>query len=176
MNNIDEKLLEKFEKNYDSKLENKVIENAIFKNGIKATSTVNEVVKKHNYQFSVEVNTPSVTNQKSSGRCWIFAALNSVRIKLMKELNLEALELSQNFLHFYDKLEKANVYLTWIYEKGLELDNEDRLFRHFNANPISDGGYWEFFTGLIKKIWNCSKRNNEWIIPQWSNKRHGYSN
>ncbi|AXE60809.1 aminopeptidase [[Mycoplasma] phocae] len=158
MKNINNKLLEKFEQEYDKNLANKVIENAIFKNGIKQSSINNETTKKHNFEFSVEIKAGNITNQKQSGRCWIFAALNAVRLKIMDELKIESLELSQNFIHFYDKLEKANVYLSWVMSEGLEVDNEDHLFRLFNKEPVSDGGYWEFFTNIIEKYGVCPKQ------------------
>ncbi|WP_429980816.1 C1 family peptidase, partial [Mycoplasmopsis bovis] len=111
----------------------------MFKNGLKQSSINNEAIKRHNFVFSHETKVGNITNQKASGRCWIFAGLNSVRTKLMEDFNIETLELSQNYVHFFDKLEKANFYLNWVENNGLELDNEDRLFRHFNASPISDG-------------------------------------
>ncbi|ENY69330.1 Aminopeptidase C [Metamycoplasma auris 15026] len=151
MSCITDELLNKFQENYDSNLSNKVIEGAIFKVGLKQSSLNNEIVKKHNFIFSNETKVGNITNQKQSGRCWIFAGLNSIRIKLMQDLNIENIELSQNYLHFYDKLEKANFYLDWLVNEGINLDNEDRLFRHFNDTPISDGGYWEFFVNLVKK-------------------------
>lgn len=151
MNELNINIIDKFEENYESDLSNKVIESAIFKNGLKQSSLNNEVVKKHNFVFSHETKVGNITNQKQSGRCWIFAGLNSIRIKLMQTFNTDSIELSQNYLHFFDKLEKANFYLNWVENNGLELENEDRLFRHFNASPISDGGYWEFFVNLVKK-------------------------
>ncbi|MBN0970945.1 aminopeptidase C [Mycoplasma phocoeninasale] len=158
MKNINDKILEKFEEQYESNPTNRVIENAIFKNGIKQSSINNEVTKKHNFEFSIEVKAGNITNQKQSGRCWIFAALNAVRLKIMDELKLESLELSQNYIHFFDKLEKANVYLSWIISEGLEVDSEDHLFRLFNKEPVTDGGYWEFFTNIIEKYGVCPKQ------------------
>ncbi|AZZ65287.1 aminopeptidase [Metamycoplasma phocicerebrale] len=143
--------LEKYENNYEKNLSNKIVESSIFKNGLANSSINNEVIKKHNFVFSNETKVGSITNQKNSGRCWIFAGLNSIRTKLMKDLKIESLELSQNYVHFFDKLEKANYYLNWVEKNGLQLDNDDRLFRHFNEAPISDGGYWEFFVNLVKK-------------------------
>ncbi|MBN4089431.1 C1 family peptidase [Mycoplasma enhydrae] len=150
-NEITKNLLNKFEKAYESNIANKVIENAIFKNGLSKSSLNNEIIKKHNFIFSHETKVGNITNQKQSGRCWIFAGLNSIRTKLMQDLNIESIELSQNYLHFYDKLEKANYYLEWMIKEGLKLDNEDRLFRSFNDNPVSDGGYWEWFVNLVNK-------------------------
>ncbi|WP_412031815.1 aminopeptidase C [Metamycoplasma buccale] len=151
MKNVDEKILNEFEKKYNENKENLIIENAIVKNGIKASSMNNEIVKKHNFEFSIETKSGSITNQKQSGRCWIFAALNMARIKIMKELNIDSIELSQNYIHFYDKLEKANTYLNFIINEGIELDTNDRLFMFYNESPIQDGGFWEFFIDLINK-------------------------
>ncbi|WP_444704839.1 C1 family peptidase [Mycoplasma sp. 332] len=151
MSEINFELINKFEENYENNMNNKIIESAIFKNGLKQSSINNEAIKKHNFVFSHETKVGNITNQKASGRCWIFAGLNSIRTKLMEEFNVESLELSQNYIHFFDKLEKANFYLNWIENEGLKLENEDRLFRYFNTNPVSDGGYWDFFTNLIKK-------------------------
>ncbi|TPE58088.1 C1 family peptidase [[Mycoplasma] falconis] len=157
MKNIDVELLNKFEKEYNENPSNRIIQDSIFTNGIRKSSTNNKTVQKHNFKFSVEVKNASMQDQKASGRCWIFAAINSIRIKLLKELNIDDIELSQNYVHFYDKLEKANFYLTWIVDHGLEADNEERLFRHFNQEPISDGGYFEYFLNLVEKYGICPK-------------------
>ncbi|AWX69380.1 aminopeptidase C [[Mycoplasma] anseris] len=158
MRTISLNLLNKMEEEYNKNALNSVVENAIFKNGIRDSSINNEVVKKHNFMFSVETKIGSITNQKSSGRCWIFAALNEVRVSIMQELNLESLELSQNYVHFFDKLEKVNFYLDYVIEEGLEVDNEDRLFRMMNERPVQDGGYWEFFSNVVKKYGVCPKQ------------------
>ena len=61
--------------------------------------------------FSVEIPTGAITNQKSSGRCWLFAALNTFRLEVMRRCNLESFELSQSWARFWDKLEKSNYFL-----------------------------------------------------------------
>ncbi|AWX42638.1 Aminopeptidase C [Metamycoplasma cloacale] len=157
MKNITQELLEKFERAYNNDPKNAIIENAIIKSGIRDSSLNNEVVKKHTFTFSNETKIGSITNQKSSGRCWIFAALNEIRVEMMETLNVENLELAQNYIHFFDKLEKANTYLEFIIQEGLELDNEDRLYRLMNQDPVQDGGYWEFFINIIEKYGICPK-------------------
>ena len=99
---INLKLIEKFEKKYAKNQGNKIIENAIIKNGIRDSSLNNESVKKHPFTFSVETKVGDITNQKRSGRCWIFASLNMARLAIMKALNVESIELSQNYIAFYD--------------------------------------------------------------------------
>lgn len=154
---ITEKLLKEFENRYQKNINNKVIENSIIKNGIRLSSLNNDVVKKHNFEFSVETKVGSITNQKNSGRCWIFASLNMARLSIMKELNVESIELSQNYLAFYDYLEKANRYLNFILEQGISLDTNDRMFCYYNDSPVDDGGYYEWFSDLIKKYGVCTK-------------------
>ncbi len=109
-----------------------------------------EHAKKMNHKFSVEVPTMPATNQKSSGRCWIFAALNLLREKIGKDLNLEDFELSQSYISFYDHLEKANTFLEHVIETaGSPLD--DPYVRMIMNEPIGDGGWWEYFVGLCQK-------------------------
>ena len=148
---INLKLIEKFEKKYAKNQGNKIIENAIIKNGIRDSSLNNESVKKHPFTFSVETKVGDITNQKRSGRCWIFASLNMARLAIMKALNVESIELSQNYIDFYDYLEKANRYLDFMISEGLKLNTTDRLFEYYNDNPVDDGGYYEWFIDLAKK-------------------------
>lgn len=91
-----------------------------------------------------------VTNQKSSGRCWIFAGLNVMRAPFAKEHNLDHFEFSQNYLFFWDKLEKANYFLSQVLETR-EKPLESREVQWLLSYPIEDGGYWHMFTSLVKK-------------------------
>nr|XP_031859696.1 uncharacterized protein CI109_004971 [Kwoniella shandongensis]KAA5526768.1 hypothetical protein CI109_004971 [Kwoniella shandongensis] len=89
-------------------------------------------------------------NQASSGRCWLFATTNVLRYNVIEQLKLGDFELSQNYLFFYDKLEKANYYL----ENILELVDEPldgRLLSYLNQAPVNDGGQWDMAVNLIEK-------------------------
>ncbi|OCF76379.1 hypothetical protein I204_02074 [Kwoniella mangroviensis CBS 8886] len=89
-------------------------------------------------------------NQASSGRCWLFATTNVLRYNVIEQLHLGEFELSQNYLFFYDKLEKANYYL----ENTLELLDEPldgRLLSYLNQAPVNDGGQWDMAVNLIGK-------------------------
>ncbi|WP_406614847.1 aminopeptidase C [Mycoplasmopsis hyopharyngis] len=156
MNNIDKNLLESFYKKYTKDKANLVIENAIAKVGPKEASFNNEVLRKHSFQFSVETKKSSITNQKKSGRCWIFATFNVMKTKILEKLNVEDFEFSQNFIHFYDKLEKANSLFTIIIENP-NLTVDSRLFTTMFKDPVSDGGYWGFVPNLIAKYGICPK-------------------
>ncbi|RMA77473.1 bleomycin hydrolase [Metamycoplasma subdolum] len=172
MNKIDEKLIKKFEQKYLKDTKNLVVENAIIKNGIRMASINNEAVKKHTFNFSNETKIGSITDQKFSGRCWIFAALNVCRSKIIEELNLESFEISQNYINFYDLLEKANVYLNFI-DKHLQENKkilpDDRLFRLYNDVSVPDGGYWEFFVAIIEKYGVCPK---EFMIETFESEKN----
>lgn len=100
--------------------------------------------------FSIELKTLPVTNQKSSGRCWLFAGLNLLREKPAKKLNLENFELSQNYVAFYDKLEKANYMLESIIATA-DRDVDDRTVCWILSTGLQDGGQWDMFVNLIKK-------------------------
>lgn len=91
-----------------------------------------------------------ITNQRQSGRCWLFASTNVFRVALMKRHNLEKFELSQAYLFFYDKLEKANFFLEQILDTTGE-DLESRLVRTLLGSPVSDGGQWDMVYNLVHK-------------------------
>lgn len=147
---IDVELLKKFEKMYNKNKANLVIENAIARVGIDESSIRQSVIRKHNFVFSDEVKNQDVTNQKRSGRCWMFSGLNVLRAITKEKLNVENFEFSQSYLQFYDKIEKSNSYLEYVIETK-NLDIMDRLASYIIQNPAEDGGYWNFFQGLVLK-------------------------
>ena len=106
--------------------------------------------KRMSHKFSVNVPTMGATNQKSSGRCWIFASMNILREKVAKDLKLESFELSQSFISFYDHLEKANTFLEHIMETAAK-DMDDRYVYMLLSSPVGDGGWWEYFVDLCSK-------------------------
>jgi len=102
-----------------------------------------------------------ITNQKSSGRCWIFAALNTIRIPFMKANNLEDFEFSQAYLFFWDKIERSNYFLNTvadIYQRSPKEDANGRLGNFLLKSPISDGGQWDMIINLIEKHGVMPKR------------------
>lgn len=104
----------------------------------------------HYFSHVVKREGDPVTNQKSSGRCWLFASLNILRIETAEKLNLDKFELSQTYLFFYDKLEKANFFLDKIIET-YEEDVNSRLIQHLLVSPVLDGGQFTMFINLIEK-------------------------
>ncbi|MGY5139475.1 C1 family peptidase [Mycoplasmopsis gallinarum] len=147
---ISTEMIKKFYQKYQNNNQNKIIESAITKNGIKNATFNNDMLRKHNFEFSLESKKVGMTNQKNSGRCWIFSALNILKVQVAEKLNIDNFELSQNYLLFWDKMEKANNLFENIIANP-NLDFDDRLFQMLVESSLSDGGFWEWAQGLIKK-------------------------
>ncbi len=104
-----------------------------------------------NNTFSVHLPENPATHQKSSGRCWMFAALNTFRTKAQLSMNLDGnFELSQNYTMFWDKLEKSNYFLENILITMSEPVGS-RLLDFLLRDPIQDGGQWDMFVNLVNK-------------------------
>ncbi len=111
---------------------------------------VPDAARKMQFQFSIDVKTMTSTNQKSSGRCWLFAATNVLREIVAKKLNLESFELSQSWLAFWDKFERVNAYLNAIVETA-NLPHDHRLVDHLVGTGVHDGGQWDMFVNIVAK-------------------------
>ena len=142
--------LERFEE-YSSSLPNrKIIADSVINNGILASSRNYEKERELTKNYSLELDAGDVTNQKQSGRCWMFAATNLMRLKVMKNLNLGNMELSQNYPLFYDKLEKSNYFLENIIATREE-KTSSRVVSYLLTAPLGDGGQFDMFASLVKK-------------------------
>ncbi|KAF9175110.1 hypothetical protein BGX21_007739 [Mortierella sp. AD011] len=130
---------------------NLIIQNAAHSIDFTTLITNRNALIQDNHVFNTKIPTESpVTNQKSSGRCWIFAALNVFRLEVMKKYNLDEFELSQGYLFFWDKFEKSN----WFLECMIDLrdkDVNDRVVQHLFKEPISDGGQWDMLVNLVER-------------------------
>ena len=142
--------LEDFEKDFNRDPAKRVAQLAVTMNGVNQSATDPFTARRDRFQFSVELKTGHITNQKGSGRCWMFAALNTMRVEVMKKLNLEDFELSQNYLLFYDKLEKSNYFLESILET-LDEPTNGRVIAHLLGAPLNDGGQWDMLCNLVDK-------------------------
>jgi bleomycin hydrolase len=142
--------LEQYADNFYQNPANVIAANAATKNGVLEAATDYRAVRKLPHSFNVELEQGSITAQKASGRCWIFAALNTLRYEVIHKWNLKDFELSQNYIFFYDKLEKANYFLESVL-KTLDEPVDGRLYSYINAMPLNDGGQWDMFANLVEK-------------------------
>ena len=113
-----------------------------------ANRTVGEMKMRH--KFSLEIKTLPVTNQKHSGRCWLFAATNVLRERIAKDLDLENFELSQTYLAFWDKFERCNYFLTAMLDTA-SLPTDDRTVSFILQTGVHDGGQWDMCANIIEK-------------------------
>ncbi|GEQ50418.1 aminopeptidase C [Tetragenococcus koreensis] len=127
-----------------------VIARAVQENGIDAVSKNSAAKAELNRVFSIEVETGEVTHQKQSGRCWLFATLNTLRHDFAKKYDLKDFQFSQNYLSFYDRLEKANKMLEWAISL-IDQPEDDREYLAMLEWGDGDGGQWANGPALINK-------------------------
>ncbi|WP_373305664.1 aminopeptidase C [Secundilactobacillus yichangensis] len=135
---------------FNDRKDAKVVERAVSHQGILATSADFASDTDMTPVFSVELDTGKVANQKQSGRCWMFAALNTMRHHLADLFNLSDFELSQNYTNFWDKFEKANYF----YQNVLDTADQpltSRKVAFLMATPQQDGGQWDMLCAIIEK-------------------------
>ena len=149
MKQITEEFLARARAAYAADKQGQVLHHALAKTEMADLAYVPEAAAKLKGTFAVEVKTNGITAQEKSGRCWLFAALNILREVAARNLNLEKFELSQNYLTFYDKLEKANNFLQMC------IDHADKPIKgqqmQYVLQGMSDGGYWSQVADLIDK-------------------------
>ncbi|MBR5141427.1 MAG: C1 family peptidase [Bacteroidales bacterium] len=147
---ISPELLDKISAAYEDNAYDKAISNALAGTSI-ATLAINAdnaaMIDTH---FSDRVRTKGITDQKSSGRCWLFTGLNVLRAKMIDKYGLPGMEFSQSYLFFYDQLEKANLFLQGVIDTR-ELPFEDRKVDWLFSNPLSDGGQFTGVSNLVSK-------------------------
>ena len=148
--NISRDTINEFSNRYNDSHFNEIIANSIISNGIQKTSINRKSINEMQYTFSEEIETGKITAQKQSGRCWIFAALNTLRFNFAKKHNLKDFELSQSYLFFWDKFEKSNYFLESIIET-LDENTYSRVLMWLLKSPIEDGGQWDMFLNLVNK-------------------------
>jgi len=147
---VSPELIAKFEQQVaDDPSLNRIV-NAATNNNFKDLSLNRELVMAHDGQFNFEVKGSKIIDQKSSGRCWMFAGANVVTPRVMKKLKLSDFNLSEAYLAFWDKLEKSNLFLeTMIALRDRDLS--DRSLQMYLDDPVGDGGWWTYFESLIRK-------------------------
>lgn len=140
----------KIQSSYQMDAHTRAMYNAITNTDIKNLALNRDIVRAHNNLYSNKIDVKGVTNQKSSGRCWLFSGLNTIRHGVRKKKELKSLEFSQIYLTFWDKFEKSNTFLEHIIKfRGRDLLDRDLVVAL--KMPCPDGGYWENVADLVNK-------------------------
>ena len=144
------KLISEISSSFEMDPHTRAMYNAITSSDINTLALNRDVIQEHNDVFSHKIKARGVTNQKSSGRCWLFAGLNVMRPMIIEKYKLTDFEFSQNYLAFWDKMEKANCFLENIIE-FIDRDLLDREMEIVLRNPFADGGWWKYVVDLVEK-------------------------
>ena len=147
---ISAEMLAKISDRYEGNAADKALRNALATTPINTLAMNAENAAMIDTHFSDKVRTKGITDQKSSGRCWLFTGLNVLRAKMIDKYELPGMEFSQNYLFFYDQLEKANLFLQGVIDTK-DLPFEDRKVDWLFSNPLSDGGQFTGVSNLITK-------------------------
>lgn len=142
--------LASYQKALDATPGSKALQKAVMNNGVLKSAESIESQTKMDQTFSIDLSTGAVANQKQSGRCWMFAALNTMRHGIQAQFKIKDFELSQNFTFFWDKFEKSNYF----YENVLATADQpldSRKVAFLMTTPQQDGGQWDMLTALIDK-------------------------
>ena len=128
----------------------KAMQNAVSNNDISTLAFNRGLIDKIDEHFAHKIEIKGITDQKKTGRCWLFTGLNVLRPKIIKKYNLKEFEFSENYLFFWDQLEKANLFLEAIIETKME-EIDSRKVEWLFKNPIGDGGVWNMMVDLVEK-------------------------
>lgn len=144
--------IKKFREIYNLNKSNKIIENAITKNGLENACINRDVIVENQPIFNIELPESKRYDQKSSARCWIYGGLNVIKHNIAKNLNVNVmdLELSNNHTAFFDKLEKSNnAYENIINQENTKFDyiHKENIIKYC----VSEGGYWNWFVAIVNK-------------------------
>ncbi|MBO7313990.1 MAG: C1 family peptidase, partial [Alistipes sp.] len=147
---ITEEMMQEIRMGQTNSQAEKAARNALALNSVSELATNADNLAMIDTHFSHRVRTKGITDQHQSGRCWLFTGLNVLRAKMIDDLDLPSLEFSQNYLFFYDQLEKSNLFLQGVIDtKHLPMD--DRQVEWLFKNPLSDGGQFTGVSNLVMK-------------------------
>ena len=128
----------------------RLAQNAVTRNNVDDIALNNRVVFTTDHTFSISLDDWGVTDQKQTGRCWMFAGMNLLRFATRRLLGVKEFEFSQNYVMFWDKVERANYFFEAILETA-DRDVDDRSVAFLLDQPVSDGGQWNMFIDLVRK-------------------------
>ena len=164
---ISNEMLKQIQSSYKNTSADKAIRNAIGGTDIRKLSLNQENQQGLDTDFSIKVASKGITDQQSSGRCWLFTGLNVMRAKAIARYNLPSLEFSQAYSFFWDQLEKSNLFLQGVIDTAKEpMSNQtvEWLFKH----PLSDGGTFTGVADIVSKYGLVPKE----VMPETYSSEH----
>lgn len=147
---ISDTMLKQIQQSYQGTASDKAIRNAISNNDIRKLAINLDNQKGMDTHFSVKVESKGITDQKSSGRCWLFTGLNVMRAKTLAKNGFQSFEFSQIYPFFWDQLEKANLFLQGIVDTS-DKPMSDKTVEWLFKNPLSDGGTYTGVADIVSK-------------------------
>ncbi|MGD0375049.1 MAG: C1 family peptidase [Streptosporangiaceae bacterium] len=142
--------LELLRKDFSASPAYRLVQNAVTRVAVDDVAINREIINNTDHSLSTALDDWKVTNQERSGRCWLFAGLNLLRVGAMKKMGLKNFEFSQNYAMFWDKIERANYFLEAVIETaGRAVD--DRTVAFLLDSVASDGGQWNMFVAIVNK-------------------------
>ena len=147
---ISAQMLQKIQQQNAPTATDKALRNALAANNIDLLAQNREKAGELDTYFSVETKKQSITDQKSSGRCWLFSGLNVLRSNFAKRTDSLTVDLSQDYLFFWDQLEKSNLMLQGVIDTGKKPIDDQRV-QFFFHYPLNDGGTFCGVADLAEK-------------------------
>src|SRR6202042_1829763 len=142
--------LELLRKDFAANPAYRLAQNAVTRVSVDDVAINREIINSTSHSLSTVLDDWKVTNQERSGRCWLFAGLNLLRVGAMRKMGLKDFEFSQNYVMFWDKIERANYFLEAVIETaGRDLD--DRTVAYLLESVADDGGQWNMFVSIVSK-------------------------
>lgn len=150
---ISSEFISECEEEFNENPSNIIARNAVVAIGSMISTTNSNRLNQidHVFMNTIKKKHLKATNQGRSGRCWMFSGLNMFRHNVIKALDLENFEFSETYLFFWDKIERSNRYLRWFIDNKDDINVEKDSFKFMVDDYISDGGWWNMFSNLVKK-------------------------
>ncbi len=149
--NITDKDLQEIQSSFQKDASTKAIQNILTTTAnITSAALDHEAQNKTDHFFKYRVNVKGITDQKSSGRCWMFTSMNVLRPSIMQRYNVNEFDFSHNYLYFWDIFEKANLFLENIIATAKE-DMDSRAVAYLFKSPVGDGGVWNLYYNAAEK-------------------------
>ena len=147
---LDAEQLERWTKEFEAEPRNRMLQNALTRTKVDDVALDHSVAVSAQRSMSHRLDKWAVTNQLKSGRCWMFAGLNLLRVGVMEKLGVKDFELSQNYTLFWDKLERCNYFLESMTQLA-DRSPDDRTLSWVLQDVMGDGGQWNMFASLVTK-------------------------